>query len=112
MPADIAALAIRNTSEDLLDLKFCRTPAAALQKAFFWAESQQGVAYWECVHDTILKDGDFRDFRFDQDHSGDIEEEEQQCSSCGGYGEHAGNPHTNYFPTCAWCGGSGIEPQD
>ena len=66
MPADIAAMAIRNTSADLLDLKICKTPAAALQRAFWWAETDQGSAFWSSVFLTISKDGDFRNMRIEQ----------------------------------------------
>jgi hypothetical protein len=66
MPADIAAMAIRNTSEDLLDLKICKTPAAALQRAFWWADTNQRSAFWASVFLTISKEGDFRDMRIEQ----------------------------------------------
>ena len=63
MPADIAAMAIRNTSENILDLKICKTPAAALQKAFDWAGSNQGYAFWSSVFDTVSQSRDFRDLK-------------------------------------------------
>ena len=63
MPADIAAMAIRNTSENILDLKICKTPAAALQKAFDWAVSNQGYAFWSSVFDTVSQSRDFRDLK-------------------------------------------------
>jgi len=66
MPADIAAMAIRNTPDDLLDLKICKTPSAALQRAFWWADTDQGSAFWTSVFLTISKEGDFRDMRIEQ----------------------------------------------
>ena len=65
MPADIAAMAIRNTDEDLLHMSICQTPAAALQKAFDWAASDQGYAFWSSVFDTLLENRDFRDLKVD-----------------------------------------------
>ena len=65
MPADIAAMAIRNTDEDLLHMNICQTPAAALQKAFDWAASDQGYAFWSSVFDTLLENRDFRDLKVD-----------------------------------------------
>jgi len=65
MPADIAAMAIRNTDQDLLRLSICKTPAAALQKAFDWAVSDQGYAFWSSVFDTISENRDFRDLKVD-----------------------------------------------
>lgn len=63
MPADIAAMAIRNTDEDLLHMSICQTPAAALQKAFDWAASDQGYAFWSSVFDTVSGSRDFRDLK-------------------------------------------------
>jgi len=63
MPADIAAMAIRNTDEDLLHMSICQTPAAALQKAFDWAVSDQGYAFWSSVFDTVSESRDFRDLK-------------------------------------------------
>ena len=63
MPADIAAMAIRNTDEDLLHMSICKTPAAALQKAFDWAASDQGYAFWSSVFDTVSESRDFRDLK-------------------------------------------------
>jgi len=63
MPADIAAMAIRNTDEDLLHMSICQTPAAALQKAFDWAASDQGYAFWSSVFDTVSAGRDFRDLK-------------------------------------------------
>jgi hypothetical protein len=63
MPADIAAMAIRNTDEDLLHMSICQTPAAALQKAFDWAASDQGYAFWSSVFDTVSESRDFRDLK-------------------------------------------------
>jgi len=63
MPADIAAIAIRNTDENLLHMSICRTPAAALQKAFDWAASDQGYAFWSSVFDTVSENRDFRDLK-------------------------------------------------
>jgi len=63
MPADIAAMAIRNTNEDLLHMSICQTPAAALQKAFDWAASDQGYAFWSSVFDTVSESRDFRDLK-------------------------------------------------
>ena len=63
MPADIAAMAIRNTDEDLLHMSICQTPAAALQKAFDWAASDQGYAFWSNVFDTVSESRDFRDLK-------------------------------------------------
>jgi hypothetical protein len=63
MPADIAAMAIRNTDEDLLYMSICQTPAAALQKAFDWALSDQGYAFWSSVFDTVSENRDFRDLK-------------------------------------------------
>jgi hypothetical protein len=65
MPADIAAMAIRNTDEDLLRLNICQTPAAALQKSFDWAASDQGYAFWSSVFDTVSENRDFRDLKVD-----------------------------------------------
>ena len=65
MPADIAAMAIRNTDEDLLHMSICQTPAAALQKAFDWAASDQGYAFWSSVFDTVSENRDFRDLKVD-----------------------------------------------
>lgn len=115
MPADIAAMAIRNTDEDLIDLKIFsellpKTPADALQIAFHWSASQQGRDFWENIFYILSEGGDFRDFQFEQDDS--VDEEDEECSSCDGYGEFAGDPHSNYFPTCSRCNGSGLEPQD
>lgn len=66
MPADIAAMAIRNTSENILGLKICKTPAPALQQAFVWAGTDQGSAFWGSVFLTISEEGDFRDMRIEQ----------------------------------------------
>ena len=63
MPADIAAMAIRNTDEDLLHMNICQTPAAALQKAFDWAASDQGYPFWSSVFDTVSESRDFRDLK-------------------------------------------------
>ena len=63
MPADIAAMAIRNTDEDLLHMSICQTPAAALQKSFDWAASDQGYAFWSSVFDTVSESRDFRDLK-------------------------------------------------
>ena len=63
MPADIAAMAIRNTDEDFLHMSICQTPAAALQKAFDWAGSDQGYAFWSSVFDTVSESRDFRDLK-------------------------------------------------
>lgn len=63
MPAPIAAIAIRNTDEDLLHMSICQTPAAALQKAFDWAASDQGYAFWSSVFDTVSESRDFRDLK-------------------------------------------------
>ena len=63
MTADIAAMAIRNTDEDLLHMSICKTPAAALQKAFDWAASDQGYAFWSSVFDTVSESRDFRDLK-------------------------------------------------
>ena len=63
MPADIAAMAIRNTDEDLLHMSICKTPAAALQKAFSWPGSDQGYAFWSSVFDTVSESRDFRDLK-------------------------------------------------
>ena len=63
MPADIAAMAIRNTDEGLLHMSICQTPAAALQKAFDWAVSDQGYAFWSSVFDTVSESRDFRDLK-------------------------------------------------
>ena len=63
MPADIAAIAIRNTDENLLHMSICQTPAAALQKAFDWAASDQGYAFWSSVFDTVSENRDFRDLK-------------------------------------------------
>ena len=63
MPADIAAMAIRNTDEGLLHMSICQTPAAALQKAFDWAASDQGYAFWSNVFDTVSESRDFRDLK-------------------------------------------------
>ena len=63
MPADIAAMAIRNTDEDLLHMSICKTPAAALQKSFDWAASDQGYAFWSSVFDTVSESRDFRDLK-------------------------------------------------
>jgi hypothetical protein len=63
MPAPIAAIAIRNTDEDLLHMSICKTPAAALQKAFDWAASDQGYAFWSSVFDTVSESRDFRDLK-------------------------------------------------
>jgi len=63
MPADIAAMAIRNTDEDLLHMSICQTPAAALQKAFDWAASDQGYTFWASVFDTVSAGRDFRDLK-------------------------------------------------
>jgi len=61
MPADIAAMAIRNTPDDLLDLKICKTPADALMEGFNWVDSREGYAFWKSVFSTVSKEGDFRD---------------------------------------------------
>ena len=37
MPADIAAMAIRNTDESLLNIEIDSSPDQALHKAFYWA---------------------------------------------------------------------------
>ena len=63
MPADIEAIAIRNTDENLLHMSICRTPAAALQKAFDWAASDQGYAFWSSVFDTVSENRDYRDLK-------------------------------------------------
>ena len=63
MPADIAAMAIRNTDEDLLHMSICQTPAAALHFAFDWAASNQGFAFWASVSDTVSESRDFRDLK-------------------------------------------------
>jgi hypothetical protein len=65
MPADIAAMAIRNTDEDLLHMSICQTPAAALHFAFDWAASNQGFAFWASVSDTVSENRDFRDLKVD-----------------------------------------------
>jgi len=65
MPADIAAMAIRNTDEGLLHMSICQTPAAALHFAFDWAASDQGYAFWSSVSDTISENRDFRDLKVD-----------------------------------------------
>lgn len=66
MPAPIAAIAIRNTDEDLLHMSICQTPAAALQKAFDWAVSDQGYAFWSSVFDTVSGSRDFRDLKVNE----------------------------------------------
>jgi hypothetical protein len=66
MPADIAAMAIRNTAEDILNLKICKTPATALQRAFWWSDTDQGSAFWANVFLTISREGDFRNTRIEQ----------------------------------------------
>ena len=66
MPADIAAMAIRNTDEDLLHMSICQTPAAALQKGFDWAASDQGYSFWASVFDTVSENRDFRDLRVNE----------------------------------------------
>lgn len=66
MPADIAAMAIRNTAEDILNLKICKTPAIALQLAFWWSDTDQGSAFWANVFLTISREGDFRNTRIEQ----------------------------------------------
>ena len=63
MPADIAAMAIRNTAEDLLHMNICQTPAAALQKAFAWASSREGYTFWVEVFEMLAGHGDFRDLK-------------------------------------------------
>ena len=63
MPADIAAMAIRNTDEGLLHMSICQTPAAALHFAFDWAASNQGFAFWASVSDTVSENRDFRDLK-------------------------------------------------
>jgi len=65
MPADIAAMAIRNTDEDLLHMSLCQTPATALLFAFDWATSDQGYAFWSSVFDTVSENRDFRDLKVD-----------------------------------------------
>jgi len=65
MPADIAAMAIRNTDEDLLHMSLCKTPATALLFAFGWATSDQGYAFWSSVFDTLSENRDFRDLKVD-----------------------------------------------
>lgn len=63
MPADIAAMAIANTEDSLLELKSYKTPEAALQHAFTWCNSKQGNLFWSQVFDTLQAEGDFRDHR-------------------------------------------------
>jgi len=66
MPADIAAMAIRNTPDDLLDLKICKTPADALMEGFLWVDSREGYDFWKSVFSTVSKEGDFRYLQIDQ----------------------------------------------
>jgi len=63
MPADIAAMAIANTEDSLLELKSYKTPEAALRHAFTWCNSKQGNLFWSQVFDTLKAEGDFRDHR-------------------------------------------------
>jgi hypothetical protein len=84
MPADIAAMAIRNTDEDLLHMSICQTPAAALQKAFDWAASDQGYAFWSSVFDTVSESRDFRDLKVERIRSGNGRAEEAARRACKG----------------------------
>lgn len=61
MPADIAAMAIRNTDESLLNIETDSSPAQALLKAFCWANSEQGGAFWIEVYSALKGEIDFRD---------------------------------------------------
>ena len=44
-------------------MNICQTPAAALQKAFDWAASDQGYPFWSSVFDTVSESRDFRDLK-------------------------------------------------
>ena len=61
MPADIAAMAIRNTDESLLNIEIDSSPDQALHKAFYWANSEQGGAFWIEVYSALKGEIDFRD---------------------------------------------------
>jgi len=60
LPADIAAMAIRNTDESALNAKICTSPKSALRGGFIWAQSPQGFLFWKSVYESI-ESGDFRE---------------------------------------------------
>lgn len=59
LPADIAAMAIKNTEDSTLK-RPCESAMDALMVAFVWSDTDQGALFWVQVRDN-LPTGDFRD---------------------------------------------------
>lgn len=54
LPADIAAMAISNTSDEVQRLKH-PSLSGAIKSAFIWSKSRQGHAFWLQLYETVVE---------------------------------------------------------